>query len=101
MMKMILAAVATIAQEALAAFANEIGNARDPKGKYFDPEENNADKLQARLRAHLVDRFHASTIEQSLKRALRQFVAPVREVGNQALNLAFSEVNHMVNEIAL
>lgn len=95
------AAVGAIAQEALAAFANEIGNARDPKGKFFDPEENSVEKLQARLRSHLIDRFHASSIEQSLKRALRQFVAPVREVGNQALNFAFAEVNHMVNEIAL
>jgi hypothetical protein len=95
------AAVGTIAQQSLAAFANEIGDARDPKGNYFDPGENSADKLRARLRAHVIDRFHASSIEQSLKRALRQFVAPVREVGNQALNLAFAEVNHMVNEIAL
>ena len=94
-------AVVAIANSAIEDLAAEIGNARDANGKFFDISENSAPKLQARFRAYVIDRFHASPVGQSIKQALRQFVAPVRDVENQALNLAFAEVNHMVNEIAL
>ncbi len=94
-------AVNDIADRAIEDLAAEIGNSRDANGKFYDNSENGPAKLQARLRAHVIDRFHASLVSQSIKRALRQFVAPVRDVENQALNLAFAEVNHMVNEVAL
>ena len=92
-------AAQAFAEATVNAFITQITNSRDVSGRWFD--EVSPGQLNERFGSLLVDRFHASPLEQSLKQSLKRLLDPVRQTAHNALNMVFGQVNNMVNQVAL
>ncbi len=92
-------AAETFAKATVAVFINQISASRDANGRWFD--ETSPAQFRDRFGAVLVDRFHTSALEQSIKQSFKRMLDPVRQTAHGALNMVFGQVNNMVNQVAL
>ncbi len=92
-------ASAELVDQALAVLKGDITTSRDASGDWFG--EHNLAAVSTRFAQLLLERFHASTMSSELRSGMRRLVEPLQKDLHQGLDLVFSAVNSMVNNLTL